>query len=116
MTLHLTRRDVALEQRLQRAHRGVNKAIADGNGLLAARDIGILGDLQPIRFEDPFTLSCRVVQAKVASEHFGVAMINPILPAEAEHIGQQIESATADNLMGMLSGLRNGLVRMGHSR
>jgi len=35
-------------------------------------------------------------------------MINPILPAETEHIGQQIESATADKLMGILSGLRNG--------
>ena len=83
-----TRQEVILETRLRKAHGALSKSIADGNGLLAARDMGVLGELQPIRFEGLFSLARRVAQAKVASEHFGVAMINPILPAEAEHIGE----------------------------
>jgi len=45
-----TRQEVILETRLRKAHGALSKSIADGNGLLAARDIGVLGDLQPIRF------------------------------------------------------------------
>ena len=105
------RRALDRENRMRRAHGALRKQIADGRGLLAAAELGVFVELAPFDLE-PETLRRRVIQADLASGHFGVA-VAPIMPAESDAVAAQIDAAPADQVTGMLAGLYNGLGREG---
>ena len=80
-----TRRDLATEGRMQRAHAALVKQIKDGQGLIAAVELGVISELDPLDVSKPEalpeTLRRRALQARMASDHFGV----PVTPLLAPH-------------------------------
>ena len=102
------RREIRLTDRMMKSHTALRKQIGDGEGLIAARELGVVSDLQTIDLNDPFSLARRVSQARVAGEHFGMS-VDPLLPAEIKYIEVQLDSASADSVTGILSRLTDGL-------
>lgn len=102
------RRTLARQQRMARAHAGLRKEIEDGNGLIAARDIGLITDLGAVDLQDVASLQRRASQARVASVALGVP-VQPLLPDEVDMISDQLDKVPADAVTGILASLRAGL-------
>ena len=54
---------------MQKANAALRKSIADGNGLISARDLGIVSDLQTINILNPFSLARRVAHRRARQVH-----------------------------------------------
>ena len=106
----ITRRDLATEDRMRRAHGVLVKQIKDGNGLTVAAELEVIAEVGPVDLSEPETLRLRAVQSRIATAHFGVPLA-PLLPGEIDAIELQIDVAPADQVTGLLDTLHEGFGR-----
>ncbi len=105
-----TRRALATEGRMHRAHRALREELKTGVGLSLAAELDVIEKVAPFDLSQPETLHRRALQARIASEHFGFP-VSPLLPPEITEATRALDAAPADTAAGILEGLHRGLGR-----
>ncbi len=100
--------------RYERLHDSTKRAVAEGDALALARDLGLFEEIAALDLNDPESFAARVDQA-AASTLFGVG-VSPFQPREIDAIGQMAGQLDADGALDLAARLRSGLGREGYTQ
>ena len=101
--------------RYERLHESTARAIAEGEGLALARDLGLFEEIAALDLNDPASFAARADQAAAASALFGMR-VSPFRAPEIEAFGRMAGQLEADGALDLAAQLRAGLGREGYTQ
>ena len=107
--------DERLLGRYERLRDHTKRAVAEGDALALARDLGLFEEIAALDLNDPESFAARADQAAAASALFGLR-VSPFQPREIEAIGRMSGQLDADGAFDMAARLRAGLGREGYTQ
>lgn len=101
-----TARNQQLLERFQKIHAATVKGLAT-DPLGTAAEIGVIGPVTELDFQDPASLAARQGQAAAVAAHYGIP-VSPLRKSEAEKLKAVIDDTPADDVPTLFTQLREG--------